>query len=106
MRLAHTLLFLLLSVSLKGQTPPKFEHFKIDVDAPRISFFDAIEHVEIIRFEETDHSLLPKIEWYFETPLGIAVPIAEINKPNSIPLFDPKGNYLGVIEKEGPGPEE
>lgn len=106
LKFSHTLLFLLISINLWPQTPPQFDHFKIDVDAPRISFFDAIENVEIIRFEETDHSLLPKIEWYFETPLGIAVPIAEINKPNSIPLFDPKGNYLGVIEKEGPGPEE
>lgn len=101
-------MFLLLVISLKAQTAPEFEHFKIDKEAPRISFFEAIEHIEIIRLEETDNSLLPTITRYFETPLGIAISNGKYgtDKPQYIALFDRNGNYKNVIHNQGPGPDE
>ncbi|NVK85218.1 MAG: 6-bladed beta-propeller [Cytophagia bacterium] len=106
MKPAHTIILLfLLTIGLNAQTAPKFEHFKIDLNAPKINFFDAIEHVEIIRLEETDNSLLSSIEWYFKTPNGIAVPI-RYQKPFRIALFDKNGNYQNTINRFGEGLNE
>ncbi len=88
-----------------AQTSPKFERFEIDIDAPRTDFFAAIEHIEIIRLEETQNSLVPSLRWYFKTPNGFGVPIKK-DTPYSIALFDVNGNYKNVINNYGRGPKE
>lgn len=106
MRLAHTLLFLLLSASLRGQTPPKFEHFKIDLNAPKVDFFEAVEHIEIIPLEETESSLLGDIDYYFKTTSGFVIPNKTSDKRDRLVIFDDQGNYINEINRSGLGPEE
>ena len=101
------LLFSTWALSVSAQTPPKFERFKIDNDAPRASFFDAIEHIEIIRLEETKNSLISSWDSYFKTPNGFGVPNKDgTNFYRSIALFDDNGNYKNVISNYGRGPNE
>jgi hypothetical protein len=106
MKMPYWIVFLSFTFGLSAQTPPKFERFKIDIDAPRSSFFDAIEHIEIIRLEETGSSLLSSMNGYFKIPSGIAIPNKGENPPYTIVLFDETGNYKNVIDRNGPGPEE
>tara|TARA_R110001592_G_scaffold86428_2_gene254943 strand:- start:948 stop:2099 length:1152 start_codon:yes stop_codon:yes gene_type:complete len=98
-------LFSLFSINLASQIPPKFERFGIDINAPRASFFDAIEQIEIIRLEETENSLISSIRWYFKTPNGFGIPNKKYT-PYSIALFDVKGNYKTVISNYGRGHNE
>ena len=99
--------FLLFSLNLTAQTPPKFERFEIDIDAPRASFFEAIEHIEIIRLEENENSLISSMDRYFKTPNGFGVPNKEgTNFYRSIALFDANGDYKSVISNYGQGPNE
>ncbi|MFT6873551.1 MAG: hypothetical protein ACJAVN_002571, partial [Roseivirga sp.] len=101
----HIICFLILFISQNciSQTPPKFEHFEIDLDTKRENFFDAVAHIEIIRLEETKNSLLAPFRSYFDTPSGIGIVEKETN---TIVLFDDKGNYKNVINRYGRGPEE
>ncbi|WP_323758211.1 6-bladed beta-propeller [Roseivirga sp.] len=105
-KLISSFVFLLFTLNLTAQTPPKFEHFKIDIDAPMVNFFEAIEHIEIIRLEETEKTLLGEIEHYFKTPSGFVIPYMPINKPARLILFNEQGNYINEISKNGLGPEE
>ena len=95
---------ILLNFSLTAQASKDFEHIKIDIRAKRINFFEAVEHIEIIRIEETESSLLGRIEWYLKTPKGFAIPDKE-NDP-IIYIFDEKGNYKTTINGFGQGPDE
>lgn len=96
---------LLISVRflINSQSLNDFHKYEINLRADRISFFDLIEHVEIVRLEETNNSLLPRIEWSFELPDGIAV---IDKKSNQVHIFDKKGNYKNSIKRFGRGPEE
>ncbi|WP_157716208.1 6-bladed beta-propeller, partial [Roseivirga echinicomitans] len=75
--------------------------FEIDIDAPRTGFFAAIEHIEIIRLEETENSLLSSVWKYFKTPSGMG----SVNE-KSVVLFDDEGNYKNAISNYGRGPKE
>ncbi|NVK85217.1 MAG: 6-bladed beta-propeller [Cytophagia bacterium] len=102
MKPAHTIsLLLFLTIGLNAQTAPKFEHFKIDLNAPKINFFDAIEHVEIIRLEETEKSLLSYLASYLKTPAGFS-----LRDTYKMYFFDEVGNFQQTINKQGDGPEE
>ncbi len=105
MKQVLSIILFLLALDLQGQTPPKFERFEIDIDAPRTTFFEFIEHIEIIRLEETQNSLVPSLRWYFKTPNGFGIPIKK-DTPYSIALFDSNGNYKNVIDNYGRGPNE
>ncbi|NVK85216.1 MAG: 6-bladed beta-propeller [Cytophagia bacterium] len=103
MRFSHTLLLLLISINLWSQTRHDFEHYQIDIHGERTNLFDVIEHVEIIPLEETESSLLGRVETYFPTPNGIGI----IDKKNSkVQLFNNEGRYLSTINRSGDGPEE
>ncbi|KYG77079.1 6-bladed beta-propeller protein [Roseivirga ehrenbergii] len=100
-------ILLIFSTALKAQNLPKLERFEIDIDAPRTNFFDAIDHIEVIRLEENENSLISSWDSYFKTPNGFGVPNKEgTNFYRSIALFDVKGDYKNVISNYGQGPNE
>lgn len=103
MKVSLFLFALLFFHQLWPQTDPDFEHYQIDIHGERTNLFDVIEHVEIILLEETESSLLGRVEAYFPTPEGLGI----IDRKNQkIQLFDKNGRYLYTINRFGEGPEE
>ncbi|MHA7101761.1 6-bladed beta-propeller [Roseivirga pacifica] len=80
-----------------------FQHYEIDIHGKRHNFFDFVEHVEIVPLEETEQSLLSRVEAYFPTPNGIGI---IDRKNNQVQLFSKAGKYLNTINRFGEGPEE
>jgi len=101
-RIPMALSLMFFSANLHAQITP-FEHYKIDIHSKRVNFFETIEHIEIIRLEETAKSLLPAVWWYLKTPNGIAIPV---KKNNKVYLFDDNGDYKSSISNFGLGPDE
>lgn len=80
-----------------------FEHYEIDIHGDRKDFFELIDHIEIIPLEETEYSLLPRVEAYFKTPNGFGI----IEKKSDIVvLFNKEGKFLRKIDRIGQGPGE
>ena len=48
LKFSHTLLFLLISITLWSQTPSKFEHIELNANSKNVGFNDLIDEVEII----------------------------------------------------------
>lgn len=106
MKQTYFLILFLFSLASQAQTPPKFQHFEIDIDAPRTDFFEAVEHIEIIRLEETQNSLLGDIDYCFKTSSGFVIPNKTSDKRDRLVIFDDQGNYINEINRSGLGPEE
>jgi len=102
MRIPIALSLMFFSANLHAQVAP-FEHYKIDIRSKRVNFFETIEHIEFIRLEETEKSLLPEFSMALNTTAGIAIPDSESNK---VYLFDKNGNYKNSIDRFGQGPDE
>ncbi|RKQ42335.1 6-bladed beta-propeller protein [Roseivirga pacifica] len=99
-------LFIILALSICKNINAQennFQHYQIDIHGKRHDFFEFIEHVEIIPLEETEQSLLSRVEAYFPTPNGIGI---IDRKNNQVQLFNKAGKYLNTINRFGEGPEE
>lgn len=82
---------------------PAFYHYKIDLKADKVDFFELVEAIEIIRLEETETSLISNAENYAKHPDGFV--IAD-NKSHTIHVFNHDGDLVNSFNKNGWGPEE
>ncbi|WP_422356298.1 6-bladed beta-propeller [Roseivirga pacifica] len=99
-------LFIILALSICKNINAQennFQHYEIDIHGKRHDFFEFVEHVEIIPLEETEQSLLSRVEAYFPTPNGIGI---IDRKNNQVQLFNKAGKYLNTINRLGEDPEE
>ena len=98
-----SVVLVLISFYSSAQEMDSFKHYPIDINSNKIDFFSLIDGVDIIRFEESEHSLLSMIESYLSLPDGQA--IIDM-KSNQILLYDKKGDFKNAINKHGGGPNE
>ena len=84
-------------------TKDEFKTFKIDTEAKPVSIFELIEEVEIMRFEETEESLLSYIYQVYSTEDEIIFPSGN---DGSIYSYSKKGEFIRKFSHVGNGPGE
>ncbi|GAB5526349.1 MAG: hypothetical protein Roseis2KO_42210 [Roseivirga sp.] len=80
-----------------------FQVYQIDVNGPKVSLFDLIEKVEIMRLEETEESLLSYVGQVIDTGDEY---IFNSGKEGDIYRYSKTGEYKTKINRKGEGPEE
>lgn len=80
-----------------------FEHYKVDVNAKKIDFFNAIESIELTGLEETEDSYIGELSGYVSYPGGIIIPDY---KNKVVLIFDEAGQFKHLISNSGPGPRQ
>ena len=103
MKIKYTcfLIFLLINFKLLAQETPVFEHYELNINSKKIKYSSIIDHIEIIRLEETENSLISYVSMFLELPKGFAIPNKDHKK---IFLFNNEGKYLSSVNREGAGP--
>lgn len=81
----------------------EFKVYEFDLAGPKISFFDLVEEVEIMRLEETDESLLSYVGQVID---GGDEYIFNSGKEGDIFRYTKTGEYKGKVNRRGEGPEE
>ena len=80
-----------------------FKTFKIDTEAKPVSIFELIEEVEIMRFEETEESLLSYVQQVYSTEDRIVFPSGN---DGNIYSFTKNGEFISKFSHVGNGPGE
>ncbi len=89
--------------TLVPSAPDEFQVYQLDVNGPKVSFFDLIEKVEILRLEETEESLLAYVGGVIDTGDEFIFPSG---KEGDIYRYTKTGEYKAKINRKGEGPEE
>jgi hypothetical protein len=88
----------------------EFKSYSLDINQPKIKFWNLIESVEIMKLEETNNSLLPRLLKLQTTDDHLVLTSASqagmLANQGDIFVFDLTGNIVNRINRKGCGPEE
>lgn len=84
-------------------TSDQFTSYNLKIDPPKVKWTDLIDEIKIVGLEETEESLLGKID-----NLTITESLIVYGRPgeNTMYFFDRNGKFINKFNRKGNGPEE